>query len=125
MPRLLRTLLTRLPATTPAVTPLRFAASTPSPSPFLSPLARPFSVRPAAASPLLCTPTRAAPTPLPFLPPAFARTQARAITYGREYQPSQRKRKRKHGFLVRAKGGRLGRAILSRRRAKGKRFLSH
>jgi len=41
------------------------------------------------------------------------------------YQPSQRKRKRKHGFLVRAKGGRLGRKTLAKRAAKGRRFLSH
>ncbi|GFZ44217.1 hypothetical protein JCM24511_01939 [Saitozyma sp. JCM 24511] len=45
--------------------------------------------------------------------------------YGNTYQPSQRKRKRKHGFLVRLKGGRLGRGMLARRRMKGRRFLSH
>ncbi|KAF4621239.1 hypothetical protein D9613_000617 [Agrocybe pediades] len=43
---------------------------------------------------------------------------------GTEYQPSQRKRKRKHGFLARKRcvGGRK---ILSRRMAKGRKFLSH
>ncbi|KAF8348085.1 ribosomal protein L34, partial [Amanita rubescens] len=43
---------------------------------------------------------------------------------GAEYQPSQRKRKRKHGFLARKKSlG--GRKILSRRLAKGRKYLSH
>lgn len=48
----------------------------------------------------------------------------RFTTYGSEYQPSQRKRKRKHGFLARLRS-RTGRKILIRRRAKGKVFLSH
>ena len=45
-------------------------------------------------------------------------------TFGVEYQPSQRKRKRKHGFLSRKKSLH-GRKTLARRLAKGRRYLSH
>lgn len=50
--------------------------------------------------------------------------QVRHTTYGAEYQPSQRVRKRRHGFLARIKS-RTGRKILARRRGKGRRFLTH
>lgn len=51
-------------------------------------------------------------------------TQIRYRARGMEYQPSQRKRKRRHGYLarIRTKGGRK---ILERRRKKGRWHLTH
>ncbi|KAF8554708.1 hypothetical protein OG21DRAFT_1412055 [Imleria badia] len=51
-------------------------------------------------------------------------TSVRFASRGTEYQPSQRVRKRKYGFLARKKTP-GGRKVLQRRRAKGRMFLSH
>ncbi|KAJ7084273.1 ribosomal protein L34-domain-containing protein [Mycena belliarum] len=50
--------------------------------------------------------------------------QLRYAKLGHEYQPSQRVRKRRHGFLARKRCA-GGRKILARRRAKGRKYLSH
>ncbi|GAA5828484.1 hypothetical protein JCM11251_000814 [Rhodosporidiobolus azoricus] len=50
--------------------------------------------------------------------------QIRTAVYGAEYQPSQVKRKRTHGFLAR-KRSKNGRKVLMRRWSKGRKYLSH
>lgn len=45
-------------------------------------------------------------------------------SHGDEYQPSQRIRKRRHGFLARMRS-RSGRKVLARRRFKRRRSLTH
>ncbi|KAI7823559.1 ribosomal protein L34-domain-containing protein [Gamsiella multidivaricata] len=58
------------------------------------------------------------------LPSVFGSSQARFVSYGREFQPSQRVRKRRHGFLARMKS-RGGRKIIHNRLLKGRKYLSH
>ena len=120
------TILSRLHLLKPTALPSSFAVRASSAS---RSLARPISIRtplstsrPTILSALL--PSSSSPSSMGRLQSPTVQ-QVRCVTYGTNYQPSQRKRKRKHGFLVRSKGGRLGRRTLKNRRAKGRRFLSH
>ena len=58
----------------------------------------------------------------PMVSPVVVHSRHRSR--GTEYQPSQRKRKRKHGFLARKRSV-GGRKILERRRTKGRAHLTH
>ncbi|KAI8805992.1 ribosomal protein [Cladochytrium replicatum] len=49
---------------------------------------------------------------------------SRSVTFGREYQPSNLRRKRRYGFLARLKTLN-GRKILKRRILKGRKYLTH
>ncbi|CAD6891166.1 unnamed protein product [Tilletia controversa] len=112
-------LATRLPASTRSASSSSFSRT------FVAPLS--FSSSSSFLHSSITRPRPAGPTtilPQPLRAPAGLQQQTRSVTYGSEYQPSQRKRKRKHGFLARLKS-KTGRKILTRRRAKGKRFLSH
>ncbi|KAJ7045356.1 ribosomal protein L34-domain-containing protein [Mycena alexandri] len=64
--------------------------------------------------PAVCTPS----------PVLASLQQLRYAKMGHEFQPSQRVRKRRHGFLARKKSlG--GRKIIARRRAKGRKYLTY
>lgn len=109
----------------------RTTTITPRASPSLAPLAALALRAPApTASPLLarlCARPTSSLSLLQRLTPLAAprqQQQVRCVTYGSEYQPSQRKRKRKHGFLARLKS-KGGRKMLARRKAHGRRFISH
>ncbi|GAA5872733.1 hypothetical protein JCM3774_005044 [Rhodotorula dairenensis] len=81
-----------------------------------------------SSSLLLLSPSASTSSPILALlaagSPAAGTVQKRFAVYGSEYQPSQRVRKRKHGFLARKKS-KGGRKILMRRFAKGRKYLSH
>lgn len=59
-----------------------------------------------------------------FGPKSASAGQVRFVTYGQEFQPSRRRQKRKHGYLLR-KSTPSGRKIIARRIAKGRTSLSH
>ncbi|KAI0313014.1 ribosomal protein L34-domain-containing protein [Amylostereum chailletii] len=99
----------------------------PFPRPSLPTNTLPFTARFAALLPLARPSLLASLHPIPrFSPTPFivSAQQVRHRARGNEYQPSQRVRKRRHGFLARKRSV-GGRKIIERRRAKGRRFLTH
>ncbi|GAA6030643.1 hypothetical protein JCM8097_006253 [Rhodosporidiobolus ruineniae] len=70
------------------------------------------------------SPSSSTPLALPHAHPSQQGQQLRTAVYGAEYQPSQVKRKRTHGFLAR-KRSKTGRRVIARRWGKGRKYLSH
>lgn len=102
-------------------------------NPSLSAITRPLAAIPSSLSSLSGWTPRLSSSPLfslassPLPTPSSVLSQLgslRFATYGAEYQPSQVRRKRKHGFLNR-KRTKNGRKTLERRWSKGRKFLSH
>ncbi|KAL8281245.1 hypothetical protein RQP46_006279 [Phenoliferia psychrophenolica] len=133
MPRLCRSLLSSLrPLARPSLisAPLRLAPSAAAPAPLSRALSSFATSRPSVLSSLHRPSLAHSLTPFtpahPFAAPSLlhAPEQKRHTTYGAEYQPSQVRRKRKHGFL-RRKRSRNGRKTLEARWAKGRKYLSH
>lgn len=110
--------LTRVPTpnligVVPRQTILQYPRKFASPFTTLLPFPHPMLLR---SMPSLCA------SPTPTFSPVMV--HARHRSRGTEYQPSQRKRKRKHGFLTRKRHV-GGRKILERRRTKGRAHLTH
>ncbi|KAF8993717.1 ribosomal protein L34-domain-containing protein [Cyathus striatus] len=116
MPRITRPLLSLI--TRPPTLPLSSLPHRPFASTLVS------SIAPLMLSRHLPILPRSIPSIPPSLPLLGSLLQSRFAQRGTEYQPSQRKRKRKHGFLAR-KRSLGGRKILLRRLAKGRKYLSH
>ncbi|WVW83632.1 hypothetical protein I302_105653 [Kwoniella bestiolae CBS 10118] len=131
MPRLPRAIFPLLPPTPlPLMGPkpkfslnstLRFNPSHPlNHSTHPSPLLHPRTIPPS----LSCLAIIPQPPLLP-LQDRCALGSLRFIAMGTFYQPSQRKRKNKHGFLSRLRGSRNNRKIIFRRLLKGRKNMSH
>ncbi|WVQ77156.1 ribosomal protein L34 [Cryptococcus sp. DSM 104548] len=128
MPRLPRTILPVAPRAITQPSALAFKAPLPAPPTILT--RTPFYTHLPPRQPLTLTFLRSPLLPLSSTlqgasPLSGALGALRHVQMGTFYQPSQRKRKNKHGFLARLKGGRNARKMLVRRLKKGRKYLSH